>query len=82
MEYRTRYTGPNGPDPSKSRDERKAELTQLIGSVEGCEILRNLRHAAEGVPKRIEPSSWRGVVMDRYVDAILSVEYAGSSPGA
>ena len=81
MEYPTHYTGPNGPDASKSRDERKAELMRLIESVDGCEILRNLRHAAEGVPKRIEPSSWRGVVMSRYVEAILSVEYAEGSPG-
>ena len=81
MEYPTRYTGPNGPDPSKSRDERKAELMQLIDSVDGCEILRNLRHAAEGVPKRVEPSSWRGVVMHRFVEAILNVEYPEGPPG-
>jgi hypothetical protein len=80
MDYPTRYTGPYGPNPDKTRDERRAELMQLIVSVEGCEIIRNLRHAAEGVPKRIEPTSWRGVKMDRYIDAILRVEYPEASP--
>lgn len=82
MDYRTRYTGPNGPDPNKTRDDRKAELLQLIGTVDGCETLRSLRHAAEGVPTRIEPSSWRGVKMERYIEAILEVEYPEASPGA
>jgi hypothetical protein len=81
MDYSNRYSGPNGPNPGKTREERRAELLQLIVSVEGCEIIRNLRHAAEGVPKRIEPSSWRGVKMDRYIDAILRVEYPEGSPG-
>lgn len=77
----TCYSGPNGPNPGKTREERRAELLQLIVSVEGCEIIRNLRHAAEGVPKRIEPSSWRGVRMERYIDAILNVEYPEGSSG-
>jgi hypothetical protein len=80
MEYPIHYIGPNGPDPSKTRDERKAELMQLIGTVDGCETLRNLRRAAEGVPKRVEPSSWRGVVMNRFVEAILKVEYPEGPP--
>ena len=81
MEYPTRYTGPHGPDPTKSRDERKAELMRLIETVEGCETLRNLRYAAEGVPRRIEPRAWRGVPISTFVEAILRVEYGGAEVG-
>ena len=66
MDYRTPLRA-NAPDASKSRTE-KTELMQLMGSVDGCEILRNLRRPPRAYRSESNRRVGARVVMDRYVE--------------
>jgi hypothetical protein len=64
-----------GPDPKKTREERLQQLTELSETNRGFAIVKSLMHAASGVPEGTEPLGWRGLTRDKFVLAILSVEY-------
>ena len=75
-----KYAGECPPNPKLTRHEREAQLLPLCLTSEGKSILKNLRHAAEGVPVGTEPFGWRGVFMESYVEAILRIEYPDQAP--
>ncbi len=67
------YRGPFGPDPTKTRQQRESELTGLMQTADGPDIILLLYKEAKGIPMgTLAPIGTHGSEM---VADILSHEY-------
>jgi hypothetical protein len=74
MDYQFRpYRGPGCADPSKTRQEREADLRGFMENRAACGILMQLYHQAKGIPPGVMVPA--GPAFTSMIDTILDHEY-------
>jgi hypothetical protein len=68
-----KYRVPGGPDPTKSRAERNAELRGVAGTDAGTEIIAVLAHEAMGL--RLGTGLPAGMSANQLIERVLDHEY-------
>jgi hypothetical protein len=68
-----RYRGPGGPDPTKTRQQRKEELQCMMHAEDGRDIILLLTHEARGIPMGTMLPA--GSLMSQMIEDILQHEY-------